>query len=251
MRKRSQAARPEFLKERTPLGRRLARIDWCAAEARLRDRGHAAIGPLLEAGECRHLIRLYDEAGRFRSQVQMEHHRFGAGQYRYFAEPLPEPVASLREHLYAALAPAARRWMRDLREAADFPDDLAGFRERCAAAGQTRPTPLLLRYSRDGYNCLHRDVYGEVAFPFQLLVVLSRPGADFTGGEFLLVEQRPRAQSAGEALSPARGEGLLFANQARPAVGKRGHHRVVLRHGVSRIRSGKRIALGVIFHDAR
>lgn len=230
---------------------RLERIDWDAVEARLRDRGSAPIGPLLDAADCRRLIRQYSEPERFRSHVQMERHRFGAGDYRYFAEPLPEPVAQLRERLYTALAPAARRWMSDLRQPADYPDQLDAFRRRCAAAGQARPTPLLLRYGVDGYNCLHRDLYGEVAFPFQLLVVLSRPGVEFEGGEFLLVEQRPRAQSAGEALSPSRGHGLLFANQARPGVGARGYHRVAIRHGVSRVRRGARFALGVIFHDAR
>jgi len=235
----------------TALDLRLERIDWTAAEAQLRDRGHAALGRLLDAAECDRLIGLYAEPEHFRSHVQMERHRFGSGEYRYFAEPLPAPVAQLRERLYTALAPAARRWNADLRLPGDFPDDLASFRERCAAAGQTRPTPLLLRYAADGYNCLHRDLYGEVAFPFQLVVVLSRPGIDFEGGEFLLVEQRPRAQSAGEALSPAQGEGLLFANQARPGLGRRGHHRVAIRHGLSRVRSGQRYALGIIFHDAR
>jgi hypothetical protein len=231
--------------------RRLQRVDWTAAEEQLRDRGHARLGPLLGAAECQRLIRLYGQPEHFRSHVQMERHRFGAGEYRYFAEPLPTTVGCLRERVYAALAPAARRWMADLREPGDFPGDLAGFRERCAAAGQTRPTPLLLKYARDGYNCLHRDVYGDVAFPFQLLIVLSRPRVDFQGGEFLLVEQRPRAQSAGEALLPARGEGLLFANQARPARGRRGYHRVSIRHGLSRVRRGRRFALGIIFHDAR
>lgn len=237
--------------EDTRIDRRLARVDWPAAEAGLRERGYASIGPLLAATECRELIRAFDEPERFRSRIRMERHRFGAGEYRYFAEPLPEPVALLRERVYAALAPAARRWVRDLAWDGGFPDDLAAFRQRCAAAGQTRPTPLLLRYGADGYNCLHQDVYGEVAFPFQLLVLLSRPGTDFEGGEFLLVEQRPRSQSAGEALSPARGEGLVFANRARPAPGKRGHYRVAIRHGVSRVRRGTRHALGVIFHDAR
>jgi hypothetical protein len=225
-------------------------VDWSAAEVSLRERGYASIGRVLAGGKCRRLSRLFDDAERFRSRIQMERHRFGAGEYRYFADPLPDPVAALRETLYAALAPAARRWSRDLGEPGDFPDDLAGFRLRCAEAGQRRPTPLLLRYGKDGYNCLHQDRYGDVAFPFQLLVVLSRPGVDFEGGEFLLVEQRPRSQSAGEAVSPARGEGLLFAGQARPARGRRGHYRATLRHGVSRVRRGSRTALGVIFHDA-
>jgi hypothetical protein len=181
----------------------------------------------------------------------MARHRFGVGEYKYFARPLPEIVARLRELLYERLAPVANGWMEALGERTRYPAGLAEFRDRCAAAGQTKPTPLLLRYEIGGYNCLHQDLYGDVAFPLQAMIPLSHPIRDYTGGEFLLVEQRPRAQSAGEAIRPAMGELVVFPNRDRPARGARGFHRVRVRHGASRVLWGRRDALAIIFHDAK
>ena len=228
---------------------RLERLAWPALEAQLDARGHARAPRLLTGTECRALVRLYDDDARFRSRVVMERQRFGLGEYKYFARPLPALVQELRAALYPPLAGIANRWMRSLGEPARFPAALEEFLAQCARSGQTRPTPLLLRYETDGYNCLHQDVYGAVAFPLQVVVMLSRPGQDYTGGEFLLVEQRPRAQSAGEAITAAQGEMIVFPNRVRPARGSRGFYRVAVRHGVSRVRSGRRHALGLIFHD--
>jgi hypothetical protein len=180
----------------------------------------------------------------------MARHGFGRGEYRYFAYPLPPAVADLRAALYPRLAPVANRWNQEMKIAARFPDTHAAFLKRCHAAGQTRPTPLLLRYGPGDYNCLHQDLYGEHVFPLQLAILLSRPGADFTGGEFLLTEQRPRMQSRGEVAPLRQGDGVIFAVHQRPVQGSRGTYRVTMRHGVSRIRSGSRTTLGVIFHDA-
>jgi hypothetical protein len=206
---------------------------------------------MLTAAERGALVRLYDDEALFRSRVVMERHRFGAGEYKYFSRPLPPLVESLRERLYPPLAAIADRWMEALGSAQRFPPTLVGFLAACAKAGQKQPTPLLLRYQAGGYNCLHQDLYGDVAFPLQVAVMLSRPGRDYTGGEFLLVEQRPRAQSAGEAIRAGQGELVVFPNRLRPVRGSRGFHRVNVRHGVSRVRSGQRMTLGLIFHDAR
>jgi uncharacterized protein len=181
----------------------------------------------------------------------MARHRFGEGDYRYFAAPLPAVVQTLREDLYARLAPIANAWSARLGEEAALPGELAEYERRCRAAGQTRPTPLLLHYTAGGYNCLHQDLYGALAFPLQVTVLLSDPERDFTGGELLLVEQRPRMQSRGEVIALARGEGVVFPCRSRPVRGARGDYRVGIRHGVSRIHSGERFALGIIFHDAR
>ena len=181
----------------------------------------------------------------------MERHRFGVGEYKYFSRPLPPLVESLRSGLYPPLAVVANRWMKALGEARRFPPTLDAFLSVCARAGQEQPTPLLLRYEAGGYNCLHQDLYGDVAFPLQVAVMLSRPGRDYQGGEFLLVEQRPRSQSAGEAITAGRGEMVIFPNRLRPVRGSRGFYRVNVRHGVSRVRSGHRMTLGLIFHDAR
>ena len=229
---------------------RLAALDWAAIEADLAARGHALTGPLLDAGECRGLAALWDEPARFRSRVDMARFRFGEGEYRYFADPLPPLVGALRERLYPRLAPIANRWASALGGKERYPDALAGLRTLCARHGQRRPTPLLLRYEAGGYNCLHQDLYGAVAFPLQATVLLSEPGADFTGGEFLLVEQRPRAQSRGEVVPLGRGDAVIFATRHRPAQGARGAYRVTMRHGVSRLRGGTRMTLGIIFHDA-
>jgi len=206
--------------------------------------------PVLDAGECAALVRLWDAPDRFRARIDMARLRFGEGEYRYFAAPLPPLVAALREAVYAHLAPIANRWMAELGSDVRYPLRLADFLARCRRHGQTKPTPLILRYRPGGYNCLHRDLYGAVAFPLQATIFLSRR-EDYAGGEFLLVEQRPRAQSRGEALTFDQGEMLVFPNAVRPAVTARGTPiRHAVRHGVSTVRSGERWALGLIFHDA-
>jgi uncharacterized protein len=232
------------------LARRCAGLAWDDLAASLDARGYATTGPLLAAAECAGLIDLYADEPRFRSRVDMARFRFGEGEYKYFTAPLPEPVATLRRALYPSLVPVANRWAERLGARERFPAELAGLARLCARHGQTRPTPLLLRYVKGGYNCLHQDLYGKVAFPLQLTVLLSDPAADFTGGEFVLVEQRPRAQSAAHVVPLTRGEAVIFTTRYRPARGARGWYRVALRHGVSEIRSGERYTLGVIFHDA-
>jgi len=227
----------------------VARLDWTAVARALDERGYATTPPLLTAGECEGLTALFDDQRRFRSCVDMARFRFGVGEYRYFARPLPPVVAALRAHVYPYLAPLANRWMEQLRLADRYPPTLAALAAVCAARGQTRPTPLLLRYTAGGYNCLHQDLYGLVAFPLQLTCVLS-PARDYTGGEILLVEQRPRAQSRGEAIVLGRGEAVIFPTRWRPLAGAHGFSRATVRHGVSRLRSGERLSLGVIFHDA-
>jgi hypothetical protein len=196
------------------------------------------------------LAAAYDRDELFRSRVVMARHGFGRGEYKYFAYPLPAAVTELRSALYPPLAPLANRWSEALRLGVRYPDDHAAFVERCHAAGQTRPTPLILKYEAGGYNCLHQDLYGERVFPLQMTVLLSEAGREFTGGEFLLVEQRPRAQSKGEVVPLEQGDAVVFAVRHRPAQGKRGPYRVTLRHGVSRVLTGQRYTLGVIFHDA-
>lgn len=234
------------------LHRRIAGVDWPAVEASLAERGFAHTGPLLGARECMALARLFTEDARFRSTVDLARHRFGdAGSYRYFARPLPPVVETLRRALYPPLAAIANRWQEALGAEERFPAALDAFLARCAEAGQERPTPLLLRYGAGGYNCLHQDRYGAVGFPLQVVIGLSRPDVDYTGGEFLLVEQRPRMQSRGSALRLERGCGVVFPNAERPVRGARGFYRVQARHGVSELRSGTRTTLGVIFHDAR
>ena len=235
------------------LSGRIRRLDWRGILSSLDERGYGTSGagsPLLGEAECASLVSLWTDPARFRSRVDMARHRFGEGEYRYFSRPLPRIVEQLREGLYRKLAPAANAWMESLGEPRRFPARLRDFVAECAAAGQPKPTPLLLRYEAGGYNCLHQDLYGEIAFPFQAMIPLSRPGADYAGGEFLLVEQRPRAQSAGTAILPARGELVIFANRVRPARGARGAYRANVRHGASRVLAGTRFALAVIFHDA-
>jgi hypothetical protein len=204
----------------------------------------------LRSRECADLIALYPDRERFRSRIVMERHRYGVGEYKYFARPMPPIVEQLRTELYRKLVATAARWAEQMRSRESYPKTLAAYLKMCAARGQTRPTPLILRYEAGGYNCLHQDLYGEVAFPLQFTCALSRRGRDFEGGELLLVEQRPRAQSRGEAIALDEGEGIIFANRYRPAAGARGFHRVNMRHGVSTITSGVRYAMGVIFHDA-
>ncbi|MEE8581741.1 MAG: 2OG-Fe(II) oxygenase [Myxococcota bacterium] len=243
------AARPDSSAE---IRRRLAGLDWDQAERDLDERGYARLGARLSAAECRSLIRGYEKRESFRSFVDLARHRFGErGDYRYFANPLPPLVRGLRRWLYPGLARIANRWQEKLAAEARYPPRLSAFLGRCRAAGQSRPTPLLLHYAAGGYNCLHQDLYGEVAFPLQVVCLLSRPGIDFEGGDFLLTEQRPRAQSRGEAVALVRGELLAFPNRERPARGARGAYRVQVRHGVSRLHGGERFALGIIFHDAK
>ena len=215
----------------------------------LDDRGFATMPGLLDAGACRELAGMFDDDELFRSTVVMARHAFGEGRYRYFADPLPPLVAGLRRDLYPPLAAIANRWADTLGEPG-FPSDHDEYRARCAEAGQTKPTPLLLRYGPTGYNCLHQDVYGELVFPLQVLVMLSEPDEDFTGGESVFVEQRPRQQSRATVARPRLGDAIVFPVHHRPRRGARGFHRVQMRHGVSTIHSGARHVLGIIFHDA-
>lgn len=230
---------------------RVKALDWHHLEAALSARGYALTPSLLSESECADIATLYERDGLFRKTVTMARHSYGVGEYRYFAEPVPEPVARLRESFYAPLAMIANRWAGRLRLSERYPETIAEYRALCKSSGQEHPTPLMLDYHEGGYNCLHQDVYGDLAFPLQAAGMLSRPGADFEGGEFLLVEQRPRKQSRGEAVVLQQGEFILFPNQMRPQASSRGDYRVKVRHGVSRIRSGHRRTLGIIFHDAR
>ena len=233
------------------IANRIEAIDWTRASAQLDDHGWTMIDRVLGAEECRALAALYDDDRRFRSHIIMARHGFGRGEYKYFKYPLPDLIASLRESLYARLAPLANGWNERLGLAVRYPASHADFIARCHDAGQTRPTPLLLRYGADDYNCLHQDLYGEHVFPFQVAFLLAEPEQDFTGGEFVLTEQRPRMQSRAEVVPLRRGDGVVFAVHHRPVQGTRGTYRVNLRHGVSRLRSGKRHTVGVIFHDAK
>ncbi|WP_332683404.1 2OG-Fe(II) oxygenase [Bosea sp. (in: a-proteobacteria)] len=229
----------------------VAELDWARIEAELDAHGVGLTGRLLDGETCAALRGLYGEPKRFRSRIVMARHGFGRGEYQYFAHPLPEPVAVLRPLVYSRLAPIANRWNEALGIAQRYPASLDDFLALCHAAGQQRPTPLLLKYGAGDYNCLHQDLYGDLFFPFQMVVLLSQPGRDFTGGEFTLVEQRPRMQSRPEVVPLAQGEAAIFAVQHRPVQGTRGPYRVNLRHGVSRVRSGERYTTGLIFHDAR
>jgi hypothetical protein len=212
--------------------------------------GYAVLPGLLDAGECSDLIALYDERERFRSRVVMARHGYGSGEYKYFAYPHPPLIAGLRQRLYPLLAPIANGWERQLGRAAKFPATLDDYLARCHDAGQLRPTPLILKYGPGDYNCLHQDLYGELVFPLQATVLLSRPGEDFAGGEFVLVEQRPRRQSKAEIVPLREGDAVIFPVNHRPVSGARGFYRATMRHGVSRLHSGQRFTLGVIFHDA-
>jgi len=229
---------------------RVVAFDWDRVEEELDASGSAVLPRLLSPEECREIASSYPDDSRFRSRVVMSRHGFGRGEYKYFAHPLPPVVLELRDALYPRLVGVANRWNEALRESARFPASHEEFLARCRAAGQTRPTPLLLRYGPGDYNCLHQDLYGENVFPIQVAILLSRPGEDFTGGELVLTEQRPRMQSRVEVAPVEQGDGLAFAVNVRPVRGARGSYRVRMRHGVSRIRSGERYTLGVIFHDA-
>ncbi len=230
---------------------RIAGADWERIASDLDARGHAVIEGLLTPADCDSLVALYRDDALFRSRVVMARHGYGRGEYQYFAYPLPDLIARLRTDFYPRLAPIANRWHEALGIDVAFPDEHAVFLARCHAAGQLRPTPLLLKYEADDYNCLHQDLYGEHVFPIQTTILLSRPELDFTGGEFVLTEQRPRMQSRPEVVPLGQGDAVVFAVSQRPVRGVRGAYRVNHRHGVSRIRSGHRHTAGIIFHDAK
>jgi hypothetical protein len=233
------------------MAERLAALDWPRLATDLDAHGYAVVPAVLSPQECVALAEMYAAEELFRSRIVMARHGFGSGEYKYFAYPLPDVVASLRQALYPPLASIANRWHEALGIDVRYPDVHAAFLERCHGAGQTRPTPLLLYYGEGDYNCLHQDLYGEHVFPLQATFLLSVPGHDFTGGEFVLTEQRPRRQSRAEVVPLCQGDGVIFPVRQRPVQGMRGMYRVTLRHGVSRVRSGQRHTVGIIFHDAQ
>lgn len=226
-------------------------LDWPRIETDLNERGYATIGQILSAEQCRELAATYPDDTVFRSQVIMARHGFGRGEYKYFRYPLPEIIQDFRTSFYPRLAKLANDWEQALGREAAYPADHSAYLKKCHAAGQMRPTPLLLKYGAGDYNCLHQDLYGDLFFPLQVAFLLSDPGQDFIGGEFVLVEQRPRMQSRVEVVPLRQGEGVIFAVNQRPVHGSRGYYRVAMRHGVSRLRSGERYTVGVIFHDAK
>ena len=229
---------------------RVAAYDWRSLASELDSYGCVVLPQLLSSAECSTIAALYSDESHFRSHVYMARHGFGKGEYRYFKYPLPGLLSGLRTALYPHLASVANEWNGRMGIAEHYPDDHASFLERCHAAGQTRPTPLLLQYVPGDYNCLHQDLYGDLAFPIQVATLLSEPGVDFAGGEFVLTEQRPRMQSRAEVVSLLKGDAVAFAVHHRPVRGTKGNYRVNLRHGVSRVRSGMRHTVGIIFHDA-
>jgi hypothetical protein len=233
------------------LGQCVATLNWPRMMAALDTCGYATTGPILSPALCAELISLYDEPEKFRSRVVMARHGYGKGEYQYFTYPLPPPVQALRSAVYPRLAPIANRWRHRLGLSTELPESLDLFLRLCHDQGQRRPTPLLLRYGPGDYNCLHQDLYGELHFPLQIAFLLDRPFVDFTGGEFVLTEQRPRLQSRVEVVPLGQGEGVIFAVNHRPVQGTRGAYRVAMRHGVSRLLTGRRHTLGLIFHDAR
>jgi hypothetical protein len=235
----------------TNIEQRVDSLDWAALVTQLDTNGHAITPVILDEDECTALADMFDD-GRFRSTIDMARHRFGDGRYRYFAHPLPDTIAQLRSSFYPHLARIANRWAELLRgENPTFPLTHEELLSRCHDAGQQRPTPLILRYQQGDWNALHQDLYGEVFFPFQILTVLSRRGEDFDGGEFVLMEQRPRAQSRAHVLTPPRGAFVIFPTSERPNRGTNGYYRIGMRHGVSTVTAGQRTALGIIFHDAK
>jgi uncharacterized protein len=229
---------------------RVSTVDWSRVGNDLDREGHAVIEHLLTPAECTSVAALYPVEEAFRSRIVMSRHGYGRGEYKYFSYPLPDLVAALRTAIYPHLAPIANRWHTAMRADVRFPSTHTAFLARCHKAGQRRPTPLLLKYGADDYNCLHQDLYGEHVFPLQITILLSEPGRDFTGGEFVMTEQRPRMQSRPAVVALRQGDAVVFAVHERPVQGTRGVYRVKLRHGVSRVRSGHRHTLGIIFHDA-
>lgn len=241
---------PALLAPAVDTAARVTAFDWTRIGRELDEAGNAVLPGLLSPAECDALARLYGADEPFRSRIVMARHGFGRGEYKYFDYPLPEPVASLRPALYARLAPIAGKWSEAMGLDVRYPETHEAFLARCHAAGQRRPTPLLLRYEAGDFNCLHQDVYGEHVFPLQVAILLSQPGRDFEGGEFVMTEQRPRMQSRVEVVPLGQGDGVVFTVRNRPVRGSRGVYRVNLRHGVSRVRSGLRFVVGIIFHDA-
>lgn len=238
--------------ETPSVAERIDGLDWKAAAESLSQRGYTVTAKILSSEECISLAAIYGNEARFRSRIVMERYRFGVGDYKYFDNPLPEIVASLRTAVYPHLASVANEWAENLSEKGPrFPAEHSAFLKVCHKAGQTKPTPLLLHYEAGGYNCLHQDIYGEVAFPLQMVFLLGQQGRDWEGGEFLLVEQQPRAQSKAEVVHADQGHAIIFTTRHRPVRGARGYYRVNMKHGVSRVHHGTRYTLGIIFHDAK
>lgn len=232
------------------LNQRIAKLDFAALQQSLEEHGFAKLPVLLDHSECQEMIGTYENEALFRSTVNMARYRFGIGEYKYYSSPLPSMLQLLREGLYPGLAVTANRWLEQLGKEAAYPPAFNDFLAHCHNEEQRRSTPLILKYEAGGYNCLHQDLYGKVYFPFQVVFALNQKESDFTGGEFLLVEQRPRAQSRGHVITLEQGEGLIFPTHHRPVLGTRGYYKTTLRHGVSTVTSGTRYSLGIIFHDA-
>ncbi|MBD1380450.1 2OG-Fe(II) oxygenase [Metabacillus arenae] len=230
---------------------RIASLNWDALQRQLDDQGFAKVPVILDQHQCEEIIQTYDEESNFRSTIDMSRYRFGSGEYKYYEAPLPPLLEQLRTNFYPELAKSANLWARQLGKETVFPSNLADFLTECHQKGQVRSTPLILKYGAGGYNCLHQDLYGEVFFPFQVVIALNQRDEDFSGGESLLVEQRPRAQSRGHVITLEQGEGLIFPTNHRPVPGTRGYYKTTIRHGVSTVTSGTRYGLGIIFHDAK
>jgi len=230
--------------------RRIDQLNWSSIAKDLNERGYASASQILTDDECSDLILRYSEDALYRKTINMERYRFGLGEYKYFQYPLPGVVQQLRENVYPKLAPVANNWMRELNIETQFPGSLTGLLELCQAHNQTRPTPLILQYGKGGYNTLHQDLYGDVYFPMQLVIFLNEPDVDYEGGEFVLIEQRPRAQSKAIVLKPRKGDMLMFTTNFRPVKGSKGYYRVNMKHGVSELTAGERHTIGIIFHDA-
>jgi hypothetical protein len=230
---------------------RITQLNWPQIQRQLDENGFSKLPPLLNQSECNEIIDTYEKPDHFRSTINMARYRFGIGDYKYYDAPLPPLLQQLREGLYPELAKTANRWLEQLGQPSAYPAMLTKFLEQCHSEEQTRSTPLILKYEAGGYNCLHQDLYGKMFFPFQVVFALNQKGADYTGGEFLLVEQRPRAQSRGHVITLEQGEGLIFPTNHRPVPGTRGYYKTTLKHGVSTITSGTRFSLGIIFHDAK
>ncbi len=228
----------------------IEQLDWDNISSRLNDNGYALVSNILTSAECDTLVRRYDQKELYRKIINMERYRFGLGEYKYFNYPLPGIIQQVRQSVYPYLAPVANNWMKILNTNKQFPGTLAELLKECHAYHQTRPTPLILRYEKGGYNTLHQDLYGEIFFPMQTVLFLDEPGEDYQGGEFVLIEQRPRAQSRAIVLKPGKGDMLIFTTNFRPVKGAKGYYRVNMKHGVSEVTAGKRHTLGVIFHDA-
>lgn len=233
------------------LSDRIAALDWNSMQERLDQQGYALFPAVLSSSECEDIMETYDKEDYFRNTINMARYRFGSGEYKYYEDPLPDVLQQLREGFYPELAKTANRWLEQLGKTAVYPAELPEFLEHCHEQGQSRSTPLILKYEAGGYNCLHQDLYGEVYFPFQVVFALNRRELDYTGGEFLLVEQRPRAQSRGHVITLEQGSGLIFPTNHRPVPGTKGYYKTTLRHGVSEVHSGIRYTLGIIFHDAK